>query len=141
LDQKISVRLPIDWQAVRAEYESGQGTVAAISARHHTTPKTLHNRATAGGWLRRNTRLEIDRASIIGRMFHLLERQMMQLEENMKEIGDKEVTVLGKLASTLERLIDIDNADRGATAGKVERQDMKELRHKLAQRIAQLKRG
>jgi hypothetical protein len=61
----------------------------------------------------------------------------------MTETGEKEVAVLGKLASTLEKLIDIDNAATAATQAnkpKAQRKDIEELRNKLAQRIAQLKR-
>ena len=73
-------------------------------------------------------------------MFRLLERQIKQLEENMTQTGEKEVAVLGKLASTLEKLIDIDNAEleRSRTAHRSARK-CSNLRNKLAQRIAQLK--
>jgi len=47
--------------------------------------------------------------------------------------------VLGKLVSTLEKLIDIDKA---ASPPKpvAQQKDIRDLRNKLAQRIAQLKR-
>jgi hypothetical protein len=83
----------------------------------------------------------IDRGAIIGRMFRLLDRQIIQLEHDMTSTGEKEVAVLGKLASTLEKLIDIDNAETAGQPARGPGKDMRDLRNKLAARIEQLKRG
>jgi hypothetical protein len=129
----------IDWQAVRGDYEGRVGTIAEIARRYGISTKTLNTRAVIDGWAMRNIRRTIDRGAIIARMFRVLERQIIQLEKDMTQTGDKEVSVLGKLASTLEKLIDIDTANKPQQpTAQVE--DMKELRNKLAQRIAQLKR-
>jgi hypothetical protein len=129
----------VDWAAVRAEYETGEETLAVIAARHGITPSALSWRAKKQLWLSRYRTGNVDRPQIIKRMFRVLELQVLALEGNMEKTGEKEVAVLGKLASTLEKLIDIDNA---ATAVKprAQRKDIEELRNKLAQRIAQLKR-
>jgi hypothetical protein len=128
----------IDWDAVRRDYEGRRGTTAEIARRYGTATKTLSTRATVGGWVRRNIRHSVDRSGIIARMFRVLERQIIQLEKDMTQTGEKEVAVLGKLASTLEKLIDIDTAAKPQQP-TAEVEDMKELRNKLAQRIAQLK--
>jgi hypothetical protein len=133
---------PVDWAAVRVDYEAGPaigGTTSEIAGRYHISTKTLSNRATEGGWKRRNVRRQVDRGAIIARMFRVLDRQIIQLEQNMTETGEKEVAVLGKLASTLEKLIAIDNAAAPAREPQ-QRKDIQELRNKLAERIAQLKR-
>jgi hypothetical protein len=129
----------IDWQAVRGDYEGRVGTTAEIARRYGISTKTLNTRAVIDGWAMRNIRRTIDRGAIIARMFRVLERQIIQLEKDMTETGEKEVAVLGKLASTLEKLIDIDAAAAPEKAA-AQSSDIKELRHKLAQRIAQLKR-
>ena len=59
-------------------------------------------------------------------MFRLLERQIIQLERDMDKTGEKEVAVLGKLASTLEKLIEIDRAERPQPPTR--HKDMQELR-------------
>jgi hypothetical protein len=134
---------PTDWAAARVDYEAGiamGGNTNEIAARYHISTRTLLKHAVEGGWRRRTTRHQVDRGAIIARMFRVLDRQIVQLEQNMTETGEKEVAVLGKLASTLEKLIDIDNAAAQAEKPGAQRKDIQELRNKLAQRIAQLKR-
>ncbi len=141
MDDSEAPRPPVDWLAVRADYEGGRerGNTKQIAERHGISTKTLQNYAEDGGWRRRNIRRAVDRGAIITRMFLLLDRQLTQLGNDMKQTGEKEVAVLGKLASTLEKLIEIDQA---ATPPKpAQRKDITEMRNKLAQRIAQLKQG
>jgi hypothetical protein len=135
----MTLRPPVDWEAVRAAYENREGTTAEISRLHHISTRTLQLRAVAGGWRRRNESHAVDRSAIITRLFHLLERQIIGLDEEMTTTGEKEVAVLGKLASTLEKLIDIDNAAGGKPRLGQDKQ-MRTLRNKLAERIDQLKR-
>jgi hypothetical protein len=132
-----------DWAAVRAEYEAGgaAGTLPEIAARHGIAPTALRARAAAEQWTRRSRTRRVNRRSIITRLFRLLDGQIAQLESQMTKTGEKEVAVLGKLASTLEKLIEIDNAEPRRAEPRVESEEMKELRHRLAQRIAQLKRS
>jgi hypothetical protein len=59
----------------------------------------------------------------------------------MTKTREKEVAVLCKLASTQENLIEIDTAAPRRAEPRVASEEMKELRHRLAQRIAQLKRS
>lgn len=131
----------IDWLAVRAAYESGDGTLNGICARFGTTRGKLARRKHAEGWAPRRVGAAASRQQIINRMFRLLERQVRTQEESMTQDGEKEIAVLGKLASTLEKLIEIDNAEPKVGRPKVESEEIKELRHKLAQRIARLKRA
>jgi hypothetical protein len=104
-------------------------------------PTALRARAAAEQWTRRSRTRRVNRRSIITRLFRLLDGQIAQLESQMTKTGEKEVAVLGKLASTLEKLIEIDNAEPRRAEPRVESEEMKELRHRLAQRIAQLKRS
>ena len=135
-----SERPPVDWQAVRADYESRLGTVKGICASYRTTVSALTWRKNKEHWTPRRDRRSGDRQAIIARMFRLLLRHVKQLEgQSVTQTGEKEVAVLGKLASTLEKLIDIDDAAAAPPRPAVQQQDMKELRHRLAIRIAQLK--
>lgn len=128
-----------DWTAIRAEYERGDDAVYAIAARHGVSYSAVNWRVKRDLWARRNRTGNVDRPMIIKRMFVLLERQVIQLGENMTQTGEKEVAVLGKLASTLEKLIEIDDAAAGKTKPTQTRK-MRDLRDQLAQRIEQLKR-
>lgn len=134
-------RPPPDWAAIKLDYEYGAITQGAICDKHGITRGMLTRRARRDLWTLRFATTIPDRATIIRRLFHLLEKQTIQLEEHMTTTGEKEVAVLGKLASTLEKLIAIDNAETGSRPGRTEDKDMKELRNKLARRIAQLKRA
>jgi len=128
----------VDWQAVRTDYEDGNDSLEEICRRYSITRSGIAWRVRQQLWSPRRSQPEAQRPLIIKRMFRLLERQIKQLEENMTETGEKEVAVLGKLASTLEKLIDIDKAE-SPPKPPAQRKDMQELRNKLAQRIAQLK--
>ena len=131
---------PVDWVGVRAAYEAGEGTLDEICARFGTTRGKLGHRKLMEAWAPRVLRGGADRAFIIRQLFRLLERQIRQLEKDMTQTGEKEVAVLGKLASTLEKLIDIEKAaEERPKRGKS--QNMHELRDKLAERIEQLKRA
>jgi hypothetical protein len=133
-------RPPVDWAAVRADYEAEKEPVAAICAKFGVTKSQVSWRVKTQLWKQRNTTSHVSRPQIIKRMFRVLELQLVALEGNMGQTGEKEVAVLGKLASTLEKLIDIDNAAAAVAKPKAQRKDIEELRNKLAQRIAQLKR-
>jgi hypothetical protein len=128
-----------DWVTIQAEYEGGEGTLDDICARHGISRSALSWRVKTHLWSMRNRTGHVGRPQIIARMFRLLERQIIQLEQDMTETGEKEVAVLGKLASTLEKLIDLDKA---ATPPKpaAQHKDIQDIRNKLALRIAQLKR-
>ena len=133
-------RPPVDWAAVRVEYEAGKEPVLAICAKYGVTHGAINWRIKKELWTPRKTTSHVGRPQIIKRMFRVLELQLLALEGNMAQTGEKEVAVLGKLASTLEKLIDIDNAATAAAKPRAQRKDIEELRNKLAQRIAQLKR-
>ncbi|RUT31008.1 hypothetical protein EMQ25_09010 [Arsenicitalea aurantiaca] len=129
-----------DWAAIREAYEGRGETIPQIAERHGLKPWAVSRRARLDGWLGRNTMRKVDRARIIGRMFGLLDRQLVQVENGMKDAGDKEVALLGNMARTLEKLIALETAEQP----KDERggaRDMKALRRSLADRIDRLKRG
>jgi hypothetical protein len=126
-----------NWDIAAQDYYWGRLTIPAICRKHKTTRNELLQRAARHKWktLRDDT---TDRVILIGMMLGVLEQQIGHLETvEMTQTGDKEVAVLGKLATTLEKLIDIEDKSR-APAGAGE--NMQDIRNKLAQRIANLKR-
>jgi hypothetical protein len=125
-----SCRPPAEWQAIRIAYETTRESIASLCARYHLSARTLYERAKKEAWAPRHQPARLDRAGII-----------LHLEHNMTATGEKEVAVLGKLASTLEKLIDIEAATDTPAAGPTRRKDMTDLRDKLAERIEQLKRA
>jgi hypothetical protein len=129
-----SCRPPAEWQAIRIAYETTRESIASLCARYHLSARTLYERAKKEAWAPRHQPARLDRAGIIGRMFRLLDRQILHLEHNMTATGEK-------LASTLEKLIDIEAATDTPAAGPTRRKDMTDLRDKLAERIEQLKRA
>ena len=59
----------------------------------------------------------------------------------MGDIGDKEVGLLGNMARTLEKLIEVQGQKRTGTGpSEAQRKDMADLRRRLGDRIEQLKR-
>ena len=91
------------------------------------------------GWPSRHQRAS-QRQKLIGRMFNVLENQIRQIESNEMNLScDKEVALLGNLARTLEKLIELDTkqlSEQKPEAG--ENKAMKVLMEKLAARISQL---
>lgn len=126
-----------NWDLVAIDYCYPHLTIAALCRKHRITRGELMLRAARHKWktLRAD---DTDRLILIWMLFGVMERQIGHLEETeMTPSGEKEAAVLGKLATTLEKLIDIEDKSK-APAGTGE--NMQELRNKLAQRIDNLKR-
>lgn len=80
-------------------------------------------------------------------MFRVLEKQVMDLEMEMTEMtrasrrsGGKEVVLLGKLATTLDKLMDLDGRAGEGRRTRQRTKEMQDIRNKLIERIEQLKR-
>lgn len=128
-----------DWNAIRADYEGTEATVADICASHGVARAQFYRMRAASAWRLRKSHAPKDRPAIIARMFRVFERQLENLEGDMKTTGEKEAAILGKLASTLEKLIEIDNTE-GRKPQQKQSRDIETLRAKLAERIDQLTR-
>lgn len=130
-------KLGPNWDIAAEDYYWGRLTIPAVCRKHGISRNELLQRAARHKWktLRDNT---TDRKILIGMMLGVLEQQVGHLEIiEMTQSGEREVAVLGKLATTLEKLIDIEDRSK-APAGTAE--NMQELRNKLARRIENLKR-
>jgi hypothetical protein len=80
------------------------------------------------------------RRSMIVRMFRLMNKVMDQMEKNLTISTDKDVDLLGRLVTTLGKLIEIERV-AGTSAAPRQDKEMLDIRNKLAQRIAELKRS
>jgi hypothetical protein len=135
------------WQSVRADYDAGM-LLADIYTKHRISSSQLTARINKELWPRRNRSRFVDRSMIITRMFRVLERQVMDLEMEMADMtrrtarsGEKEVVLLGKLAGTLDKLMNLDGLAGEGRRTKTRTKQMKEIHHKLIERIEQLKRA
>ena len=123
-----------DWAAVRRDVEIGDLTYNAICRRH---------RVSRGELLRRWSVAERDdlasRRIMIDGLFWALERQIDKMGE--AELGldvTREAAVLHRLATTLEKLIEIDGQTTGRKLNARESREMTELRTKIAERVDEL---
>ncbi|WDR06408.1 hypothetical protein PSQ90_02765 [Devosia rhodophyticola] len=125
-----------DWVAIRAAYESREMSPAAICEQYGITIFQLRYRRQKENWLDCRTKVQ-GRGPIINRMLRVLDQQVRVLEKQMPQSIDKEAALLGTMAKTLEKLIEIEKAERSSEP--VQKKDISELRNKLARRIDQLK--
>jgi hypothetical protein len=130
-----------DWAAIRSDYEAGGMKVMAVAVKHGVTVAALRAASKRAGWNLRRVASSTNRSSLISRMFRLLDRQITQLEATMAKSGDKEVAVLGNLARTLEKLIEIEDAEKPKRSTKAHSKDMQDIRRKLEKRIDDLTKG
>jgi hypothetical protein len=135
------------WAPIQRAYESGDGSGADIALRFGVTLSALNWRIRRDLWVRRNRTKVVDRPQIIVRMFRVLERQVMDLEMEMSEMsrnrsrsGDREAALLGKLAGNLEKLVALDLKLTAKEPGRRQTKQMQDIRNKLIERIAELRR-
>ena len=142
---------PIDeetkFAAARQDYEGGKGSQVVIAARYGLTLSALKWRIKRDVWKTRYRSKSVDRPQIIKRMFRVLELQVKDLEMEMarmaqddKRSGDREVAVLGRLASNLETLMKLDAKTERKPRARREK-EIQLIREKLTRRIENLVRG
>jgi len=133
-----------DWEAIRAAYEGGEGTVIAICRRFRVTPSALAYRARRDLWRMRNKRLGASGPALLARTYRLLERQIFEMEKAKDPMGEMETGALHRVAATLEKLMDIERretaVEKRQPAAPPSR-DLEYLRAKIAARIDELERG
>ena len=126
-----------NWDIVAEDYRWGRLTIPAMCRKHGIARNELLQRASKHKWKTLRD-AGTDREILIGMMLGVLEQQIGHLETiEMTQTGEKEVAVLGKLATTLEKLIDIEDRSKPRVGAG---ENMQEIRNKLAQRIENLKR-
>jgi hypothetical protein len=129
-----------DWEAVRADYEDSILTLPAIYERHGITLAQVRVARRQFGWRPRNRPSPPLRTDLIDRLFKILKRQIRHMETEKTAGGDKEAALLGSLARNLEKLIALQDAEKGTRTNANKAAEMADLRKRLVQRIGELKR-
>jgi AcrR family transcriptional regulator len=141
-----------DWDAIRAAYEGGCGTVAEIAARFAITPPTIYRRIESQGWRTRRARpAGVERGAMLKRLGALVSRELVRLEEATAQQQEpaslSEADRLAKVAAGLVKLLEqISGLERELeqmaqlTSRRGDNKDINDdaLRERLAKRIAEL---
>jgi len=129
----------VSWEVVRLQVKAGEMTRQRICAEHGITMQRLARRIRENKWDVDEDATEQDRRIIIGEMFLAAERQVLHLlEVEMSETGEREGVLLGRLATTLDRLISLDIRVTGKKPTPRQSKEMTELRTKIAKRLDEL---
>lgn len=129
-----------DWEAIRAEYEDRKVTVTDLMVRHKISRTRLYGEAARRGWKLRRPGAVASRRTLIYRMRRMLELQIAHMEMHMTGFDEKEVALLGNMARTLEKLVELDEKGQTKKSENKRSKEMTQLRKKLADRIDHLKK-
>jgi hypothetical protein len=135
---RVGGKTVAEWEIIRPHYEDGKDTVVELCRRFGTTKSSLRNASIVFRWRLRRPR-RIDRTDIIERLFRLLDTHILEMETKMEGAGRGEAAVLGRLVNTLDRLIEIQDAESKRRHPKSTRQ-ISDIKAKLIERIENLKR-
>jgi hypothetical protein len=129
---------PVDLDAARADYEAGGLKLPEIAEKYRISQSALHRLTVAGRWVPRAPR-RVDPNDLVMRMLDVLGTQLGILEK--ADMKDKnvaaEAAVLGRLATTLDKLIEMKRAE-AKRQPRAQSNEMAALREKIAERIAEL---
>ncbi|MDB5507332.1 MAG: hypothetical protein JWR75_1970 [Devosia sp.] len=123
---------------VRHDYERGIGTRSEICEKFLITMNQLKWLVKREDWQRRSIHRVTARKQIIKRLFRILDHNLKHLESKMKTAGSPEVAMLGSLATTLGKLIELDTARQKSPRAKSATKDIEALRRQIARRIDDL---
>ncbi len=88
----------------------------------------------------RATGTQAARGRLIKRMFRVLEHQLKLLDEETDTVSNTEVTMLGNLVRSLDKLIELDNAEHKLKGVKRPSAEIDAIKQRLAERMAELER-
>ena len=128
----------IDPELVRTDYEANVLPLPDVALKHGISLSAIHRMVVGNGWRPRAPH-RIDPTDLITRMFAALDTQMRELEVMEMTTQGTQAGVLAKLVSTLDKLIEIKDAEgRKRKDGQRPSRQVNALRAKLAERIAEL---
>jgi hypothetical protein len=131
-------RSPLDWDLVRIDFEGDEKTSWRICREYGIPPAELARHARKAKWNTKHRDAGLDRTILIQLLFGILDREIGKLEKSeMSETTDRVASGLGRLATSMERLIELENrAGTGSTPEQTK--EMQDIRRKLARRIDRL---
>lgn len=112
----------------------------AVAARHALSLEELERHARANKWVRQHSDIT-DRRILIFKLMALLERQIDQVDEEMKTDGKREAAVLTSMVRDLDKLIAIEKAEAGKAEQETQSKEMQDLQRKLEKRINAITKG
>jgi hypothetical protein len=129
---------PVDWDAIKVEYEAKIDTLTVIAAKYHTSRSAISARARRDKWKPRSPK-RVDRADLIERMLRLIENETEALEGQMtnKQSTGNEAATLNRLANTLDKLISLQAAEKRPPRRRATKA-MQDIRKKVADRLTEL---
>jgi hypothetical protein len=130
----------INWELVRLQVRAGEMTRNRICAEHGITAQRLAARIKENRWDVDEDATERDRTILLGWGYRVLERLLIQLAEcEMSETGEREGVALGRLMTSLDRMIALETRITGRKPTPRQSREMVELRAKIAKRLDELK--
>jgi hypothetical protein len=128
----------VDPELVRSDYEGNDLPLLDVALKHGISLSAIQRMVVGNGWRPRAPH-RIDPNDLIVRMFAALDRQMRELEVTDMLTQGTQAGVLAKLVSTLDKLIEIKDAEaRKRKDGQRTSRQVQQLRAKIAERIAEL---
>ncbi len=130
-----------DWAPIQFAYEETKETLPEMAARFGVTRSALSWRARHHGWVMRNRPAGISGLSLVGRMYRLIERQLVQMERAKGAMTEKDAAVLVRMATTVDRLMEVEvraAPEKPTRAAAKESREMQDIRKTIARRLEQL---
>jgi hypothetical protein len=140
MDEDEIVSAAIAWAPIRMDYEAGLLTRNAVARKYAIALPLLERQARASKWARPHSDIT-DRRILIFKLLGLLERQMDQVDEQMKSGSAGEVKVLTNMVRDLDKLIEIEKAEAGQLVQDTETKEMRDIQRKLEKRINAITKG
>src|SRR5690606_25682132 len=97
----------VDLVRLKEDYEAAEKPLTTLYAEYGISSKSLQAFVRAGRWPARRPRV-VDRGSLIGRLFYLLERKIAYLETDMDQKNAAEAMELSRMVASLDKLIAIE---------------------------------
>ncbi len=128
----------IDLVGLKQDYEARLKPLSQLCDEYGISAWSLRMLVRGQRWRPRRPAM-VDRSSLIGRLFQLLERKMDHLEKDMDENNAAEAAELGRMVASLDKLIAIEEAEHGRRKAtpKPPSPGMLEIRAQVARRLAQ----
>jgi hypothetical protein len=124
----------VDWIAARCDYEAGVLTRNAVALKYGIPRSQIELRAKVNKWQRPYSDIT-DRRILIFKLLALLERQIDQVDEQMRAGESREVKVLTHMVRDLDKLIAIEKAEASQQEQETQSKEMQELQRNLEKRI------
>lgn len=124
----------VDWVSIRREYEAGVLTRNAVAIKYDMPRAQIELRSQANKWTRPYSDIT-DRRILIFKLLALLERQIDEVDKQMRAGDIKEVKVLTNMVRDLDKLIAIEKTEAGQQEQETESKEMRDLQRKLEKRI------